>query len=484
MLSTDQPPFVNSFPSSKQVVKYCKMSDNFAFTSLQNFYDTHLRNQDEVIRRHLATAFDEMRRMLRQSNDEFLLERGDTPQHRLLVSSTPIEVEAARLCNDIITEISSVNSPTDGSEGDDECEGEDDSNANSQPAVAEQNTGRQSRARKRRRPSGKRPQMSRSPYPTRSRPQAEYFSSPIDSISETRRKWWAKKRYYKPKNLLSQIERAAESSTEEEAAIRVPSSSESEVQPVGLNVKQHIVDDGSSSSSSSVLEVDTKVTFDDDSTDSCDREVRQILAMDTLEASHAEAVAGSSSAAAAADDSDLEEGEIRSNDEGGSEDHGDDSYYDLNSPPFHMQEINEERIMASMPYILFCGHCSGPNSIKHIYDKFEEQREEERRNAEEAAEAARRVQEVQLEASPPHFSMLYPSSPPQRPNTPVSYHAVAPPANFTPVNEERGPSMMMPLTPVDNFGTPAANLSANCLLEQVRDRLASSSSSQASDKED
>ena len=316
-----------------------------------------------------------------------------------------------------------------------------------------------------------------------------------DLIPVWRREFWHKKSYYKPKNLLSQIEQAAaesssSSSSESEAAQNASSaaaSSEMEIRPVGLNQVQQLVDQEPSSSSSSVLEVDTHVSLSGGSTEECDQEVRDILNMETLEASTLAAEAGTSH------DAEREEGEIS-----GTHDGGDDDLYNLDSPPFHMIDADDDTILMNLPYVLYCGRCSAPNSIRHIYDKFEVQLEQERTAAAEAAEQVQqqRQQEGQREvqqhqdgqqqhmdqdergAGPPNYSLLFPanlgqtlppSTPPAPPSSPVSYSNVAPPPSFTPMNAGSGSIHMMFLSPSDNHGTPSNNLTANCFVDEPRD---------------
>ena len=464
-----------------------KMSENFDFTHLRNFYQRQLRNQDRVISNHLRQAYRLMRETIRSSNETFLQIEGDTPQNRRLISSTPVEQEAARLCQVMLSDVSTVNDASNGSDGDDE--GETDVNENSEPVSVPQSTARKSRARKRRRPSEVRPQLSRSPYPTRIRRQATSFVSPLEQIPMWRRENWHRRKYVKPTNLLPEIEQAAEATSTSNVPSEAEASSISDIRPVGLN--RNDLPTSSASSSSSALEMNPNVSIGD-TTDTCDREVRDILNMSTLEA-----VAGSSH-------SEVEEGQIvSSDDDHQSEAVDDDTRYDLDSPPFHMVDADDETVLQDMPLILFCGRCSAPNSIRHIYTKFDEQRENDRLEAEAAIEAARRqqqipqVNEAEVNDIPPNYSALFPATmpAPRTPraaiplvpqNTPMAastptmaevitpeqldealrYAAVGPPQHgYTPLQGAAGGHGQLFLSPPDHFGTPANNRTGNCFLQ-------------------
>ena len=451
---------------------------------------THGRLIEIIQKIHLRQAYRLMREAIQSSNETFLQIEGDTPQNRRLISSTPVGQEAARLCQVMLSDVSTVNDASSGSEGDDE--GEADANENSEPASAPQSTARKSRARKRRRPSETRPQLSRSPYPSRNRRQAASFESPLEQIPLWRRENWHRRKYAKPTNLLPEIEQVAETtSTSNEAE----ASSSSDIRPVGLNRNDLPASAAPpSSSSSSALEMNPNVS-NGDTDDTCDREVRDILNMSTLEA-----VAGSSH-------SEVEEGQIVSSDDDQSEHEAvdDDTRYDLDSPPFHMVDADDETVLQDMPHILFCGRCSAPNSIRHIYTKFDEQWENDRLEAEAAIEAARRQQqqqqhqldEAEVNDIPPNYSALFPATmpAPRTPraaiplvpqNTPMAastpieaevitpeqldealrYVAVGPPQHgYTPRQGAAGGHGQLFLSPSDHFGTPANNRTENCFLQ-------------------
>ena len=455
-----------------------KMSENSEFTTLRNFYKQQLRNQDRVISDHLKQAYRLMREALQSSNDAFLRSHGDTPVNRGLISSTPIDREALKFCQDMISDVSATNGDSSGSDGDDE------NDENSEPADAPQSTVRLSRPRKRRHSPEARPKRVRSPYPTRVRPRAASFESPLDSIPEWRRERWYKKRYPKPVNLLSKIEQAAyeSSSSEDEVGQQVPTSSDNDTKPVGLSAKK-IIDEEGSSTSSSVLEVNPNVSLESISSEECDDEVRNILNMDTVEVTNN--VSGHNSSSNN-NDSELEEGEIVSEASNGNDDGNDDDRYNLDTPPFHMVDQDDERTLNDMPYVLFCGRCSAPNSIKHIYDKFENSQGAVSMEVAEAAEAVGVQQQQQREDDvydiPPDYSQLFPATmpvpsfqfPPVPPNSPVNfnYNNVAPPSNYTPQSGVNEQAQMM-LSPMDNFGTPSNNRTQECFLESVCERLVS-----------
>ena len=466
------------------------MSENSEFVVLRNFYKQQLRNQDRVISEHLKSAYRLMREALQSSNDAFLRSHGDTPQNRGLISSTPIDREALKFCQDMMIDVSTTNDDSSGSDGDDE---DDDSRENSQPADAPQSTVRLSRSRKRRHSPEERPKRVRSPYPTRVRPRAASFESPLDSIPEWRRVRWYKKKYPKPVNLLSKIERAAfeSSSTEDEASLQVPTSSDNDAQPVGLTANRITDEAVSSASSSSALEVNPNVSLDTVSSEECDNEVRNILNMDTLEVN----VSSNNNTSA------LEDGEIVGSASSGGDDDGDvsnggdddndDDRYNLDAPPFHMLDQDDERTLNDMPYVLFCGRCSAPNSIKHIYDKFDQQHENVVMEVNEAPEG-QQVQQVQQQREeevydiPPNYSQLFPATmpaprfsfpppvpsfpPPVPPNSPVNYTTVPPPGSYTPHGSSNAHPQML-LSPMDNFGTPSNNRTQDCFFENVRARL-------------
>ena len=471
------------------------MSDNFNFTHLRNFYKQQLKNQDRIIAEHLKQAYQLMRESVQQSNETFLQLKGDTPNNRRLISDAQVEVEAARLCRDMLSDVSTANDVSNASDGDDECE--EDDNANVGTGAAAQGAVKKSRSRKRRRP-----QLVRSPYPERERLPALSFQSPLEQIPVKRRERWYRKPYPKPTNLLSEIEQAAhEPSSSSSSEAGEMASSASDVRPVGLNRSQHIADDDNksvfSSSSSSALEINPNVSIDGGNDDMCDREVRDILNMSTLEA-----VAGSTQ-------SELEDGQIissdggeeRDDDDGGHDVHdgGDDSRYDLDSPPFHMIDRDDDTILSDLPYVLFCGRCDAPNSIRHIYTKFDQQREAERLEAEATAEAARRHQEqhqqveVEIYDIPPTYSQLFqttmpaPSTPPTVSATPtvpqnspvaastpvtpealamaLNYAEVAPPGAYDPLPGGSNAYPHLFMSPGDHYGTPSNNRTAECFLQ-------------------
>ena len=484
-----------NFKLETYCVNCLKMSENFDFTHLRNFYQRQLRNQDRVISEHLRQAYRLMREAIQNSNESFLQLEGDTPSNRRLISSTPVDQEAARMCQVMLSDVSTVNDASSGSDGDDE--GETDANENSEPASAPQATGRKSRARKRRRPSEARPRFSRSPYPSRDRRPAASFESPLEQIPMWRRENWYRRKHAKPTNLLQDIDQAAEATSN--AGSEAEASNNSDIRPVGLTRNEALSSTSAASSSSSALEMNPNVSIGD-TDDSCDREVRNILNMSTLEAE-----AGSSQ-------SEVEDGQIVSSDDGGHDEQeavDDDSRYNLDSPPFHMVDVDDETALQDMPFILYCGRCSAPNSIRHIYTKFDEQRENERLEAEAAAEAARRQQqhqqmnEVEVYDIPPNYSALFPGTlpapstpqaampmvPHNTPNTPTAataatstpneveiitpqrldealrYAAVGPPQQgYTPLPGAVGGHGQLFLSPSDNFGTPANNRTANCFL--------------------